>query len=108
MYGVVAEDSFNGGIKLDAEQVVSLAEMRAQQARALKLYRQYYALNETVLQELATIITPYKTEVGLPLVIEYRNAQAKAQLKSNWLIRPEDELIETLNALEWQAEVVMK
>lgn len=108
MYGLVAEDSFNGGIKLDAEQVVSLAEMRAQQARALKLHRQYYALNEAVLQELATIITPYKTEVGLPLVIEYRNAQAKAQLKSNWLIRPEDELIEVLNALEWHAEVVMK
>lgn len=108
LYGVVAEDSFNGGIKLDAEQVVSLAEMRAQQARALKLHRQYHALNDVVLQELDTVITPYKAEVGLPLVIEYRNAQAKAQLKSNWLIRPEDELIETLNALEWQAEVVMK
>lgn len=108
MYGTVAEDSFNGGIKLDAEQVVALSEMRIKEARALKLYAESTRMSEAALQELLTLVMPYKSETGLPLVLEYQNRQAKAQLKSNWWIRPEDDLIEALNALGWQPEVVMK
>ena len=107
-YGVVAEDSFNGGIKLDAEQVVALAEMRAKEARALKLFATSAQLDQAALQELISLLAGYRVEEGLPLVIEYQNQQAQAQLKSQWAVRPDDDLIEVLNTLGWQPKVVMK
>ena len=108
MYGTVEEDSFNGGIKLTAEQVVSLSEMRAKEARAVKIYLDSQHHNDNLEQELLAVLMPFKSEIGLPLVIEYQNQYAKAQLKSNWFIRPEDDLIEALSGLGWKPEVVMK
>lgn len=108
MHGVVSEDTFNGGIKLEAEQVVSLAEMRGKEARALKIYASQEQFNETARQTLFTLVNTYRADDGLPFVIEYQNALAKAQLRSNWTLRPEDELIEVLLTLGWQPQVVMK
>jgi DNA polymerase-3 subunit alpha len=108
MHGIVSEDSFNGGIKIDVEQVVSLAEMRAKEARALKLYVTSSVFDDSAQHTLLTLVNTYRQDDGLPLVIEYRNAQASAQLKSNWTIRPDDELIEVLMSLGWQPQVVMK
>lgn len=108
MYGVISEDNFNGGIKIDAEQVVSLAQMRAKEARALKLFVESRALDESAQHNLLSLVNAYRQDEGLPLVIEYQNAHASAQLKSSWTIRADDELIEVLMSLGWQPQVVMK
>ncbi|UQB43044.1 DNA polymerase III subunit alpha [Thiomicrospira microaerophila] len=108
MYGTVEEDSFNGGIKLSAEQVVTLAEMRIQQARALKILAMASSFDQQKCQELQALILPYQVDEGLPLVLEYQNKHAKAQFKSNWSIKPDDELIELLHSLGWQPQVVMR
>jgi len=108
MYGTVEEDSFNGGIKLSAEQVVTLAEMRIQQARALKILVRESVLDVQKLSELNALMMSYQVEDGLPLVLEYQNQYAKAQFKSNWSLKPDDALIELLAALNWQPQVVMK
>ena len=110
VFGEVAEDTFNGGIKLDAEQVVSLAEYRAEKARAIKIQ----ANEQTGLvkiEQLLALLNEYRVEHsdnGLPLVVNYQNAQATAQLVSQegWYLRPEDDLLDVLRAQGWQPEVV--
>ncbi|AHF01153.1 DNA polymerase III subunit alpha [Thiomicrospira aerophila AL3] len=113
--GAVTEDSFNGGIKLDAEQLVTLAEMRAQEARAIKLYCDVAQLNEAKVAALADQLLPYwaqPDQQGLPLVVEcyqqHDHARVSMQLKSNGLVRPDDALLELLHQQAWSVEVVKK
>lgn len=105
--GKVAEDTFNGGLKLDAEQIVSLAEARVEKARAIKLFMDDKRLTQAKIAAIKEVLMPYEAEVGLPLVIEYQNDLGKVQLKSQNLYMPQDELLEALNAQGWQPEVVL-
>ena len=107
VYGKVAEDTFNGGIKVDAEQVVSLAEARVERARALKLLMNTESLNPERVDSVVEIFKPYQAENGLPLVIEYENGQGRVQMKSQKLYSPEDELLETLDAQGFFPEVIL-
>ncbi len=111
MYGEISEDTFNGGIKLDAEQVVTLAETRIEKARAIKLHVHQSQTRQSV-RELQALVAPYQVseeEVGLPLVIDFKNQQASAQLitEENLAFNPDDELLENLRLSGWQPEVVV-
>lgn len=108
IYGEVAEDTFNGGIKLDAEQVVTLAESRVEKARAIKVFADA-TLQPQRLQDLSSVLTPYRVEAGLPLVVDYRNDKARAQMITQEGIEffPDDELLEVLRSHGWQPEVVV-
>ncbi|BCN93274.1 DNA-directed DNA polymerase [Thiomicrorhabdus immobilis] len=109
--GEVAEDTFNGGIKLDAEIVVSLAEARIEKARAIKLNVNTHdkPLNQTKINELQVLLGAYQAEKGLPVVIDYTNEIATVQMKTHAENQffPDDDLIEALNAQGWQPEVVI-
>jgi len=109
IYGEVSEDTFNGGIKLDAEQVVSLAEARVEKARALKLHVDQNSGHPQKVSELKVLLGGYQSEKGLPVVIDYHNELAHAQMKTPEGIHyfPDDELIEVLKAQGWQPEVVL-
>lgn len=108
VFGEVSEDTFNGGIKLDAEQVVTLAEYRIEKARAIKVFA-HQALNNDEIQQLQNIILASRSEEGLPLVIDYQNSHARAQLitQDAFTFYPDDALLETLRANGWRAEVVL-
>ncbi len=109
IYGEVAEDTFNGGIKLDAEQIVTLAEARVEKARAIKLSVTQATVTPKKIGALKELLESYRADIGLPIVIDYTNDQACVQMKSQEgdLYRPEDELLENLVAQGWQTEVVL-
>ena len=105
--GEVAEDNFNGGIKLDAEQIVTLAEARVEKSKAIQLSMTSDAFSHEKLTELATLLQSFQAERGLPIFLEYGNGEANVTLKSiNQHYFPDDELLETLNAQGWSPEVV--
>lgn len=106
-YGEVAEDTFNGGIKLDAEKVVTLAEYRVEKARAIKILS-YNKVTTAKIHELQNILLPFRSDEGLPLVIDFQNDQAKAQLRTanNYSFFPEDELLENLKHAKWRPSIV--
>ena len=108
-YGEIAEDTFNGGIKLDAEQIVTLAEARVEKARAIKLSVNQSTVQTDKISELKILLGAYSAEVGLPVVIDYTNQIANVQMKSHdgILYLPEDDLLEALTAQGWQPEVVL-
>ncbi|MDG6777879.1 DNA polymerase III subunit alpha [Thiomicrorhabdus sp. zzn3] len=109
VHGEVSEDTFNGGIKIDAEQVVSLAEARVEKARALKLTVESTALTPNRIQELKVLLSAYHAEQGLPVVVDYANDQARVQMKTpeSDLYFPDDELIEVLQSEGWSPQVVI-
>lgn len=109
VHGEVSEDTFNGGIKLSAEQIVSLAEARVEKASALKLQAKGTNVTPNRIQELKVLLGAYQKELGLPIVIDYQNGTAQAQLKTAEGVRyfPDDELLEGLKSQGWKPEVVM-
>ncbi len=110
VYGEVAEDTFNGGIKIDAEQVVSLAEYRTEKSRAIKLQANNKVTKEKI-KELAYLLEDYKVsehQAGLPIVINYKNQNAKVQMvtgEENHIL-PEDDLLDSLRVQGWHPEVI--
>ena len=117
VHGEVAEDTFNGGIKIEAETLVTLTEARVEKARAIKIFANHQTSVEQ-LSSLALLLGNYaiakdaaetteQTSQGLPLVLEYKNAQVKGQLViQSQHYRPEDDLIEALASQGWQPKVV--
>jgi len=106
-YGEVAEDNFNGGIQMSAEQVVTLAEYRVENSRAIKIFSDHQ-VNQSKIHELQNMLLPFRTDNGLILVVDYQNNQAKVQLKSTegFCYLPDDELLESLNKTGWKVEIV--
>ncbi|MCF6345927.1 MAG: DNA polymerase III subunit alpha [Thiomicrorhabdus sp.] len=109
--GEVAEDTFNGGIKIDAEQVVTLADARVEKSRAIQLtvHSETYTSEQlpTQLQALTSLLAEYQAEQGLPIEINYQNNTARVKLKNTQTrYFPDDELLETLHSQGWKPEVV--
>ena len=109
--GEVSEDTFNGGIKLDAEQVISLAEARIEKARAIKLTvnTQHANISINKVSDLQVLLGAYQAEKGLPLVVDFTNDMATVQMKTHADKQyfPDDDLIEALNAQGWKPEIVV-
>ncbi len=110
--GEVAEDNFNGGIKLDAEQVVTLADARIEKSRGIVLSIDSERLKpeqlDSALKAVQSLLQAHQSEQGLPIEVHYQNHQASVTLK-NTQVRyfPCDELLEALHAQGWQPEVVI-
>jgi len=109
--GEVSEDTFNGGIKLDAEVIVSLAEARVEKARAIKLKVNSVesSVSQSQVSELQTMLSAYQAEKGLPIVVDYTNEFATMQMKTpvEKVYFPDDELLEALHSQGWKPEVVV-
>ena len=133
--GEVSEDTFNGGLKMDADKVVTLSESRQARARAIKLHVPDQ-VSQPAVQALASVLAQYQVQppasgahsdaqsdppplesdeggdaegaTGLPVVLEYTNGQAQIQMRSLDQYLPEDSLIEWLAGADWQPKVVVK
>ena len=107
-HGEVLEDKFNGGIQLNAEQVVSLAEYRVENSRAIKVFS-HKEISTAKVHELQNILLPFRSDEGLLFVVDFENKDAKVQLKSTEGFKyfPEDELLDKLKQEDWQPEIIV-
>jgi DNA polymerase-3 subunit alpha len=106
--GEVAEDSFNGGIKVDAKSIKSLTQARMERARGLKLWMCSSEVDEERLHQLRTLLETYHHEEGVPVIVEYENDQVKGQLKlgPQYQVFPEDSLLESIAGQKFALEIV--
>ncbi len=95
--GQVSYDDYNGMLKMRADTISLLADVRQQKARELHLTVESGALPAQFIQDLSGLLEPYR-EGSCPLVIDYQRSDARAQLRlgNDWLVRPEDELLQRL------------
>ena len=91
--GKAREDQFSGGMRVGAEKIFGLADLRRAYARSLKLSMNGQADTRKLLELLA----PHKNGT-CPVVVEYDNGSARCALPlpDEWRITPREELLQGL------------
>jgi DNA polymerase III subunit alpha len=93
--GKVTEDRFNGGVRITAEKVMDIAMARVQ-------FGKQFAFSLTTRLDAAqmkTILAPYRSENGLPLMMRYMQEGVGAceiRLADDWRVAPADGLKQML------------
>ena len=105
--GRVSRDDFSGGLRVNAERLMTLAEARGRFAKALRLAMNGEASGAGAAAErLRALLAPYRNG-PCPVRVRYRNAEAECELPLGdaWRVRLDDELLGGLR--QWlQAENV--
>ena len=94
--GEVAQDDYNGGLKVRAQQVLSVADARIRFAEKLVISCADAQLKVRDLNQLALTLGRFKPlQQGIPVEIAYNCDAAKGRLRlaPSWSVVPQDELI---------------
>ena len=100
--GQVRYDDFSGMLKMSADNLRLLADVRQEKVRELWLELESGALPASFSRELGEMLDPYRQtpsqEARCAIVVDYSRSDARAQLRfdSQWNVRPEDELLQRL------------
>ena len=97
LQGKVMEDAYAGGFRVVAENLYSLADARAQFVSRLRVKMS----GQSDAHKLKSILEPYRDpERGCLVEIDYHNSHAAcvAQLSNDWKVRPEENLLEAMQA----------
>jgi DNA polymerase-3 subunit alpha len=94
--GKVREDRFSGGVRISAERVMSISDLRRAYGKCLKLSMNGQAST----RKLMDLLAPYRNG-SCPVVVEYDNGQARCALPlpESWRVTPREELLAGLR--EW-------
>jgi DNA polymerase III subunit alpha len=100
--GVISYDTYTDMLKMRADNIRLLADLRQEKVRELCIELESGALPLSFTRELGELLEPYRStplkEARCPIVIHYHRAAAKAELRLGqaWNVRPEDELLQRL------------
>jgi len=98
--GTVAADDFTGGVRMRATEVYKVVEARSNLLKKLTLSVCGVDLDSGFKEELAGILTPYKSEAasGCRVTLKYVAREAKAEIifGDEWRVEPDDDLIQRL------------
>ncbi|WP_339896985.1 DNA polymerase III subunit alpha [uncultured Gilvimarinus sp.] len=95
--GQVSHDEYSNSLKMRADAVRNLAEVRQEKARALCLSLNAGELGANASARLRECLEPYR-DGKCPIVIAYQRSDARCQLRlgAEWSVRPEDDLLQQL------------
>ncbi|MEI6897276.1 MAG: DNA polymerase III subunit alpha [Psychromonas sp.] len=98
--GQVSEDFFNGGLKMNAREVMSIEQARERFASKLRLKINANNIADDFQSQLQRALEPAMGGV-CPVFIEYKNSTAQAELSLGltWAITPTDDLLFSLAKL---------
>ena len=112
LQGQVSEDYFNGGLKMNAREIMSIDQARERFASKLRLTISSNVLQQQSLSQfqsrLKDILTP--AAGGLcPVFVSYQNnkAQTEIELGIEWSITPSDDLLFELGRLLGEENVTL-
>lgn len=100
--GQVKHDDFSGQLKMSADNVQLLGDLRQEKVREVHLRWHAGLLAPHSVRDLMQLLQTHRgspqKNAKCPLIIDYQRSDAKAQLQlgTDWLIRPEDELLQSL------------
>ena len=88
--GKVSEDRFSGGLRISAEKVMDIGRARVQFSQGLRLTLD----DKADTKKLQEVLKPHINPDGCPVLIQYQNATASAELylSDQWRVNPDDEL----------------
>ena len=95
--GQVSEDDYTGGLKMRADGVQTLVDVRRASLKSLVLELHTEQLDAAQIDRLATILAPYRSGAcPLRLRCRRRGAVGEVALPADWALEPEDELLHRL------------
>ena len=102
----VSNDDFSGGLRVVAENLMTLGEARARYSQGLRIRLNGQVAADgapATVARLQSLLDPFR-EGACPVSVCYRNADAEAELPlgAQWKVRPEDDLLEGLR--DWLAQ----
>ncbi|RFF28306.1 MULTISPECIES: DNA polymerase III subunit alpha [unclassified Wenzhouxiangella] len=105
--GRVEIDTFRGGYRMVAEEVMSVDEARSQFARRVEI--EINQPQKSLEHDLAAALQPYRPG-RTPVVVQYRNhsAQAVLHLGTQWHVTPSTELLAALRGVSGIGAVKLK
>ncbi len=103
--GKISRDDFNGGLRIVADNLMTLTEARGRYARVLKIALNsapalQNASNSETAGRLRTLLSPYRaTDSTCPVRLCYRNSEAETELTlpDAWRVRLDDSLLAALH-----------
>jgi DNA polymerase III subunit alpha len=103
--GEIARDDYNGGVKMTAKQLYTMAGMRIQFARCLEL--RIKPDNQPVLSTIKAILKAHPGQCMVQL--NYMNDAAKAclNLDKSWSVSPHDSMLQALSEVLGDEQVIM-
>jgi DNA polymerase III subunit alpha len=95
--GKISRDEFRDGMRVVADQLLTLGELRSRFAKALRLSLNGHSPEPGVVRRLCETLAPFKGGT-CPVRIVYRNASAQCELLAGaaWRVRLDDELLAQL------------
>jgi DNA polymerase III subunit alpha len=100
--GQITYDDYSGMLKMRADTIRLLSDVRQEKARELCIELESGALPIHFIRQFTELLEPYRTtplkEARCPIIIDYRRSDARAQLRlaPTWNVRPEDDLLQRL------------
>ncbi len=98
--GDVSNDDYSGGLRLNCKELYDLTQAREQFAKQMVIRFDHAGAADGLLDNLSQRLTPYR-KGACPLLVEYHNSDAKAELRfgDGWRLRPEEPLLDSLREL---------
>lgn len=107
--GQVSFDDFNGGLKMSAREVMSLADAREKYAKGLSISIEQSQIDGQFFDKFSRALEPYRAGT-VPVNIYYQrhDARAKLSLGVEWRVTPDDNLLDELKLLIGSKQVELE
>ncbi|HCH01731.1 MAG TPA: DNA polymerase III subunit alpha [Vibrio sp.] len=107
--GQVSFDDFNGGLKMSAREVMSLADAREKYAKGLSISIEQSQIDGQFFEQFNRILEPYRAgTVPVNIYYQRQNARAKLSLGVEWRVTPDDNLLDDLKLLLGSKQVELE
>ncbi len=107
--GQVSFDDFNGGLKMSAREIMSLADAREKYARGLSISLDEKQIDGVFFERFTRVLEPYRAgTVPVNIYYQRQDARAKLALGVEWRVTPEDELLDELKLLIGSKQVELE
>lgn len=107
--GQVSFDDFNGGLKMSAREVMSLADAREKYAKGLSISIEQSQIDGQFFEQFNRILEPYRAgTVPVNIYYQRQDARAKLSLGVEWRVTPDDNLLDDLKLLVGSKQVELE
>ncbi|MFH0256282.1 DNA polymerase III subunit alpha [Vibrio rumoiensis] len=107
--GQVSFDDFNGGLKMSAREVMSLADAREKYAKGLSISLEQSQIDGQFFEKFSRALEPYRAgTVPVNIYYQRQDARAKLSLGVEWRVTPDDNLLDELKLLIGSKQVELE
>ncbi|WP_016955868.1 DNA polymerase III subunit alpha [Catenovulum agarivorans] len=107
--GPVEDDDFTGGYCMTAKNCMDLVSLREKYAKSLTIELNEQNLKPNIIEQIHQKVSPHKEGVT-PIVFEYQNNRAKAEIKTGvqWYVTPHDSLLYDLRHIVGEEHISLR